>query len=65
MARIKIENIIDYLDSDFRRALDAAIQDVSPDSSIDSHELFRAFKRSVSRKFSTWTRIPDQYIERE
>jgi len=63
MAKVKIEDIIDYLDTDMRRALEDAVHEVLPDESFDSYELFRAFKRAVSRKCRTWEQVPDKYIE--
>lgn len=65
MARIKLESIIEYHDSDIRRAIDDAVNNVTNSNDIDSYELFRAFKRSVSRRFSTWVRVPDQYVEKD
>lgn len=65
MARVKIQSIIEYLDNDIRIALNDAVKNVAPESNIDSYELFRAFNRSISRRFSTWVRIPDRYIEKE
>lgn len=65
MAKIKIEEVIDHLSSEMRKALKDAISEVAPNTNIDEHELFRAFKRAVSRKCSTWERIPDRYVEPE
>jgi len=43
MARVKIEEIVDYLDSDFRKALAAAVKEVAPEATFDERTLFRAF----------------------
>ena len=64
MAQIQIEEIIDYLDSDIKKALNEAINKVLPNSNVDSTKLFREFKRSISRKCSVWEYVPDQYIEK-
>lgn len=63
MARVKIEQIIDHLDHDMKRALESAVERVLPDAEFDQNELFREFKRAVSRKCSTWERVPDRYVE--
>ena len=63
MARVKIEGIIDHLSHDMKRALEAAIDEVAPSSNIDRDDLYRAFKRAVYRKCSTWEKVPDRYIE--
>jgi hypothetical protein len=63
MARVKIEDIIDHLSSEMRKALVAAVENELPDAEIDAHSLFRAFKRAVGRKCSTWESVPDSYVD--
>jgi hypothetical protein len=65
MAKVKIEEIIDDLSSQMRRALGYAVKEVLPNSNADEYELFRAFRRAVGRTCSTWERVPDRYIEKE
>ncbi len=64
MARVKIEDIVDHLSTEMRRALDSAIREVAPDSEIDRYALYRAFRRGVSRTCSTWENVPDHYVEK-
>lgn len=64
MARVKIEGIVEHLSSDMRRALAEAVNECIRDAHVDASELFRAFKRAVRRKCSTWERVPDQYVEK-
>lgn len=64
MAQVQIEEIIDHLSGEIRRALEAAVEDVDSDIEIDSHDLFRAFKRAVGRKCSTWETVPDSYVRK-
>ena len=63
MARIKAEEIVDDLSSEFRRALGDAVSEVLPGVSFDEYELFRAFKRAVRRKCRTWERVRDSHVE--
>lgn len=63
MARVKIEEVIDHLSTDMRKALRQAIENTMPDAEFDDRELFRSFRRAVGRKCSTWERVPDQYVE--
>jgi hypothetical protein len=65
MARVRIEQIVDHLSSEMRRALEAAVSEVAPDAHVDAHDLFRAFRRAVGRKCSTWETVPDQLVETE
>lgn len=64
MARIKIESIIERLDTEMKRALEAAVEEVLPNTTVDRGDLFRAFKRAIARKCSTWVTVPDQYVEK-
>lgn len=63
MAKVRIEEVVDYLNSEMRRALEDAVREVMPNATFDSHELFRAFRRAVSRKCGTWEQVPDQYVD--
>jgi len=63
MARIKIKEIIESLDSELKSALEAAVLGTISNSTHDRNALFRAFVRSVGRKCNTWVNVPDRYIE--
>lgn len=65
MARVKIEEVIDHLSSEMRRALEDAVRETIPNVQVDAHELFRSFRRAVRRKCSTWERVPDNYVDIE
>jgi len=65
MAKVKMEEIVEHLSSEMRRALSDAMKEVSPNSNFDEYELFRAFKRAVRRKCGTWERVPDRFVENE
>lgn len=64
MAKVKIEAVVDHLSSEMRRALEETVREVMPDANIDSHELFRVFKRAVYRKCIVWEQVPDEYIQK-
>lgn len=64
MASVKIEEIIDSLSFEMKKALKESVDKVLPGSSFDSSALFREFKRSVGRKCNTWERVPDNYVEK-
>jgi hypothetical protein len=65
MAKIKIEDIVDHLSSEFRKALVEALDRVVPDADYDERELFRQFKRSIYRKCNVWEIVPDHFVEKE
>ncbi len=64
MARVKIEEIIDHIDSDMRKALAETVRTHFPDAEFDDRAMFRTFKRMVGRKCNTWETVPDQYVEK-
>jgi len=64
MARVKIEEIIDHLDSEMKGSLAAAVKQVIDDADFNESDLFRAFKREVSRKCNIWETVPDAYVEK-
>ena len=63
MARVKIEEVVDHLSSEMRKALTIAVNNVIPDAEFDERQLFREFRRAVARKCNTWERVPDQYVD--
>jgi hypothetical protein len=63
MARVKIEEVIDHLSPEIRKALVDALGRVAPGATVDAHQLFREFRRAVGRKCNTWERVPDQYVD--
>lgn len=64
MARVKIEDVIDHLSYEMKRALEDAVAEVARDARINRDELFRAFKRAVYRKCNTWEEVPDHFVEK-
>lgn len=65
MAQVNIEEIIDHLSSDIRRALEDAVKKSIPGANIDSHQLFRDFRRAVGRKCNTWVDVPDNQVKKQ
>jgi hypothetical protein len=63
MARVKIEDVIEYLDYDMKRVLEDAVHRVMPNATVDRNQLFREFRRAVGRKCSTWESVPDHFIQ--
>ena len=63
MAQVKIEEVIDYLDTYMKSALEDAVKRVLPNAQFDRDQLFRAFTNAVDRHCSTWEEVPDDYVE--
>lgn len=64
MARIKIESILESLDTDLRIALGRAVRKAIPDAEFNDSQLYRAFVREADRACSTWETVPDHYVEK-
>ena len=64
MARVKIEEVIDHLSSEMKRALEQAVSNSIPGAQFDRNLLFREFRKSVYRKCNVWENVPDQYVEK-
>ncbi|MGC2062007.1 MAG: hypothetical protein WA610_03450 [Thermodesulfovibrionales bacterium] len=63
MTRINIEEVVDHLDIQMRKAMEDAVYSTVPDAAFDGHSLFREFKRAVGSECGTWVEIPDTLIE--
>lgn len=63
MAQLQIEEVVDHLSSEFRRALEETIKEHFPNQNFDSSAVYRTFKRQVYRKCSVWENIPDKYVK--
>lgn len=64
MAKIKVEDVLDSLDSDLRVALGNAVREVIPNAQFDERELYKAFCRAAYRRCSVWEAVPDRYVEK-
>ena len=63
MAQIQVEELVDHLSSEFRRALTDTIREVLPDADFDERAAYRVFKRAVGRKCNTWEAVPKNIIK--
>ena len=64
MAYIDIEEVIEYLDSDMKRALENALENYGIKEPIDRNRLFKEFVKSVRRKCSNREYIPDNLVDK-
>jgi hypothetical protein len=64
MARIKVEELLESLDSDLRVALGRAVRSQIPNATFDERTLYKAFCKEAYRKCSIWESVPDQYVEK-
>jgi len=62
MAKIKLEDIVEHLDSEIKRALDYAVKHTLPDAEFNKQTLYRKFVRGIERYSSTWENVPDHCV---
>lgn len=63
MPKINIEEVIDFMDTQMRKAIEDAVYSSVPDAAFDGHSLFHAFKRAVGSECGTWVEIPDALLK--
>ena len=64
MAKVKIEDVVYHLDSEFKKALDDTMAAFAPNIAYSRDELFKFFLSRVYKHCSTWENIPDKYIDK-
>ena len=65
MAKIKIEEIIEHLDSELKRALEDTLKECFPNQDFDARVVFKTFIKQVSRKCGSWENVPDRFVKKE
>jgi hypothetical protein len=63
MAQVKIQDVVDKLDSEFKKALDDTLQQFAPGVAYDRNELFRHFLKRVYHHCSVWEEVPDSSVK--
>ena len=63
MAQIKIEDVVDKLDSEFKKALDDTMEQFAPSVSYNRNDLFKYFLKRVYHHCSIWENVPDGCVK--
>ena len=61
--KIKVEEIVDHLSSEFTSALEQAVKKTIPGVEFNRARLFTEFRRAISGKCGTWEKVPDRYVK--
>lgn len=64
MAKIKIERVLEHLDTEIRNALAETLRTHFPAANFDEREIYRTFLRNVDRKCRSWESVPDSCVEK-
>jgi hypothetical protein len=65
MAKIKIEEVVYALDTQFKKALENTIKKMIPGAEYDSRMLFVEFRKELNRECQGWQYIPNSCVQRE
>ncbi|HTW58714.1 MAG TPA: hypothetical protein VMD99_11315 [Terriglobales bacterium] len=63
MARVRIEDVVHHLDSEFKKALDDTMAKFAPNVSYNRGDLFSFFLKRVYSHCSAWENVPDSCVE--
>ena len=63
MARVKILNIVEYLQPKLSIAINDAVKQTIPRAFFESTDLYTLFIESLSNQCNTWEEIPDRFIQ--
>ena len=63
MAQVKIEDVLDHLDSEIGRALEDTIRQFAPDVTCNRGELLRFFQKRVYQHCAVWETVPDGCVK--
>lgn len=63
MARIKLQETLEYLYEDIQPALADAVKEALPDAQVESRLIYRAFLKAVGKRQRDWVRVPSGLVE--
>ena len=65
MAKVKIEELVYALDTQFKKALENTVKKMAPDATIDGRMLFVEFRKELDRQCPGWQSVPNSCMQRE
>jgi len=65
MAKINIEEIIDHLEDDVRKSLEATMRSHFPNQDFNSRSVFKTFKAQIEKRCKSWETVPNKFIRSE
>ena len=63
MPKVKIEDVVYHLDSEFKKALDDTMKKFAPGAAYNRNDLFNFFLKRVYQHCSAWENVPDSCIQ--
>jgi hypothetical protein len=65
MAKIKIEEVVYALDTQFKKALENTVKKMIPEAQVDNRILFVEFRKELYRQCQSWESVPNACVQRE
>jgi hypothetical protein len=63
MPRVNIEKFMEKLEHELKTGLKTALGSVAPDKDIDSHQLFKEFKKQVIKNCKQWEYVDSSTVD--
>lgn len=64
MAQVQMDELIDHLRTEVKKALADAFAETAPDADVDIDNFYHVFKRRVYHHCNVWEQVPDQYVNK-
>ncbi len=65
MAKLNVEDLIDFLEPEIRKSLEATLRQHFSQQEYNSRAVFKTFKEEVGKKSMSWKSIPNKFIRSE
>lgn len=65
MAQVHVEHLVDHLTPQLQHALMVALAGTEGGQHVYHAALWKAFRRAITRNFSTWQQVPNELIEED
>ncbi len=63
MAKIKVDEFVDQLESEFKKALTSTIYKEIGDIDFNIKDVYNTFRKELIEKCNTWETLPNKYIK--
>jgi len=62
MAKINVDALVDQLEDEIRKALQATLKEHFPGQEFTPRTIFKTFKKELYKKCNDWEDVPNKYI---
>lgn len=62
MAKLNIIEVIDHLEDDIRKSIDATMREHFPHQEFNSRAVYKTFKKQIDKRCNAWEAVPNKFI---